>query len=153
MNNPDTIRERLQSLDDIELFRHGFTANFRDYEIEVNRQDGSFLYRFTHCVTAEVSTVLKDDTWTRSWDDIFTHPERDDAWGDNYTWVRYTVAYPGPTYHQGSARSSDWERRLGHPMHEASIETNVYKLTLVFHDLVISRIGDGRDLGIRIPLS
>jgi hypothetical protein len=151
---PTPIEEKLNSLDDQEILAHGEVDHLRDYELRVNRPDGLFLYRFTHCVAVEITTMLRDDTWVKSWEDMYTEPQWNDDWGpDHYHWVKFAVAYPAPVYLTGSPRASEWKSRLGKAMHEAAIETNVYRITLVFHDLTITRIGDYIDIGLRIPLS
>ena len=36
-----------------------------------------------------------------------------------------------------SEAAAHWTRRLGHPMFEIVIGTNVYRLALIFHELVM----------------
>ncbi len=59
------------------------------------------------------------------------------VWG-----VRWAGAYPGLTYLERSATANGWSERLGRPMHEIRIETNVFSLNLVFHDVVIAKLRD-----------
>jgi hypothetical protein len=58
------------------------------------------------------------------------------VWG-----VCWAEIYPGLTYLEDSKAASDWSQRLGQPLHEIQIETNVYSLNLVFHDVIITKLG------------
>jgi hypothetical protein len=153
------VREKLDAFSffDGAILGHGFTDYMRDYDIvaEVdgsgNREGpGRYRYRFTHCVQASYATNLRDDTWRKSWSDAYTgatywdqngEPEGYDSfvflWG-----VRWAGAYPGLIYLEDSTAASDWSQRLGRLMHEITIETNVYSLRLVFHDVVITKLGN-----------
>ena len=55
---------------------------------------------------------------------------------------------------QNSVPTADWTRRLGHEMHEITLETNAYFLVLVFHDLVVQKLNDQTDLisQVHLPL-
>ncbi len=53
--------------------------------------------------------------------------------------VKSAEAYPGWTYVADSERAAIWSKKMGLPMHEIVIETNVYKLSLVFHALVVEK--------------
>jgi hypothetical protein len=148
-----TVQEKLDtySFFDGAILSHGFTSYMRDYEIlaEVSagyNKDGTgrYRYRFTHCVHASYNTSMRDDTWRISWSDILTDYERwkeADA-PEGFVWgVCWAETYPGLTYVEDSKAASDWSQRLGQPMHEVQIETNVYSLNLVFHDVVITKLG------------
>jgi hypothetical protein len=43
---------------------------------------------------------------------------------------------------EGSALAASWSARLGHEMHEATIDTDAFSLQLGFHDLTVRKISD-----------
>jgi hypothetical protein len=145
-----SIREALERLFDLPILEHGFAPYMRDYRIvsEIggkSDQRGRYLHTFTHCSVVNVTTTVRDDSWRVSWDDHFTDYQRwlDAGEPDGYVWgANWSLAYPGPTYVEGSALAREWSGRLGRPMHEAVIETNAIRLQIVFHDLKVERIGD-----------
>lgn len=125
------------------ILRHGFAAYMRDYEIVVQIDKHQFLYRFTHCPAENFTTVVNDRNWRASWDDLFTkYPdwERSGApkgfvWGVN--WAR---AYPGAELVEDSSKAREWSERLGKQMYQVRIETNAYRLDLIFHDLRVREL-------------
>jgi hypothetical protein len=105
-----------------------------------------YLYRFSHCPSAIVSTAVKDTNWQKSWDDVFTDYGAWERAGcpEGYVWgVCYSDAYPGASYIDNSALAQEWSRRLNKPMHEVRIETNGHNLALVFHDLIVKELSQG----------
>src|SRR5688500_5015576 len=71
-----SINERLEQLFDLPILSHGFAPYQRDYvlECEIGGQSehrGHYRFTFTHCVTANLTTTVRDDTWRLSWDDRF----------------------------------------------------------------------------------
>jgi hypothetical protein len=143
----DEIRKALQEpLFDSSIVRHGFAPFLRDYDIVAEINKCQFLYRFSHCTSATVTTAVSDRAWQKSWEDIYTDYS---AWNgsggpEGYVWgVCYSDAYPGATYVDNSVPAKEWANRLGHPMHEVRIETNGHNLDLVFHDLRVREISEG----------
>jgi hypothetical protein len=68
------------------------------------------------------------------------YPEKDDP--DGFIWgVRYSSAYPGLTYVAGGEHARVWAARLGRPMHEVLIETEAFRLRLVFADVRYAYLG------------
>src|SRR5690606_24728534 len=72
----DTIRARLEWLFDLAILSHGVATHMRDYIIEAelggqSEHRGHYVFTFTHCVIANYSTAVRDDTWRTSWDDVF----------------------------------------------------------------------------------
>ena len=167
----DSMTERIEKfltghpLFDQAVVQHGFTRHLRDYDVIVDRIASSpksaldaasdhhsyvearYRYRFTHCVAATVETKLTDETWRVSWNDHFTDL---DAWKragepEGFVFgVRWADAYPGGRLVHESVLALDWSRRLGRQMHEAVIETNMWTLRLIFHNLRVTRsaVGD-----------
>ena len=148
----EEIRDLLETLDDADITRHGFTPYMRDYEIVAAQPDwmadtySVFRWLFTHCVVAEITAVLPPATYRLSWDDELTetgdldildrYPLGAFVWG-----VNWAAAYPGPVYVADSPLAAEWSERLDRSMHEVTIETNVYALRLVFHNLRVFALG------------
>jgi hypothetical protein len=143
----DEMREALENpLCDSAIVRHGFAPFLRDYDVvaEINRHQ--FLYRFSHCTSAWVTTAVADWSWQESWDDVYTDYAAWERAGapNGYVWgVCYSAVYPGATYVENSELASEWSLKLGQPMHEVRIETNGHNLGLIFHDLIVRELKEG----------
>jgi hypothetical protein len=143
----DEMRKALQEpLFDSCIVRHGFAPFLRDYDVVAQVNEYQFLYRFTHCTSATVTTAVADRVWLESWEEVYTdYP----AWKrtgspEGYVWgVCYSIAYPGATYVDNSAIAREWAGRLGKPMHEVRIQTNCHNLGLIFHDLSVRELRKG----------
>lgn len=153
------VRARIEQDDlllDSAVVSHGYAPHLRDYHVVVDvpaaKSDGSgesyirgrYLYRFTHCPEAWVTTEVTDEAWRCSWDDHFTDYAAWERAGapEGFVWgVCWADAYPGISYVDGSDRARRWSDRLAHEMHEVAIETNAFRLGLVFHDLVVEQVG------------
>ena len=139
------------------IVEHHFTPYMRDYDIVVEVTaavpDGSrsyvasrYLYRFTHCVMAHISSSLSEETWRDSWSDGFINFENWEKAGapSGYVWgVCWSEAYPGLSYVENSEFAREWSKRLGKTMHEVTIESNSQNFTLIFHDVIIKEIAVG----------
>jgi hypothetical protein len=163
-----TVKEKLeqQPIYDVAVLRHGFAEYMRDYHVlieamwgtkEWGDEKGTYLLRFSHCPLARLETRLSDETWRASWDERFTDYERWSAGGEpeGFVWgARWSDAYPGVTYVDSSALAAEWTARFQQPMHEVTLETNVFTLTLVFHDFSITKVGDDVSVidNVLIPL-
>lgn len=163
-----TFAERIEAegagrfLDSI-VVSHGFATYGRDYDVVIltvaslppdvpigdstgTYVDARFLFRFTYCPEAHVTSSVSDDSWRVSWADVFTSYEEWEAHGnpDGFVWgTDRADAYPGLSYVSDSARAASWTERLEHEMHEVLIETNVFDLSLVCHDLRIYKVAVG----------
>lgn len=147
---------------DVAVLHHGFAPYLRDYELLteadwIGDAAGRYRYLFTHCVVADYETRIRDDVWPKSWGDVFTDYDR---WlgaeePDGFVWgTNWALAYPGWEHHADSERAQSWTERLGHEMHEVSVETNTYLLRLVFHEVRVEKVNDDTDLvrQVFIPL-
>jgi hypothetical protein len=88
---------------------------------------------------------VSDAGWKKAWADVFVDYAEWEAAGEpeGFVWgVGWSTAYPGLTYIDESPRAREWSERLGKPMHEVSIETEVFKLHLVFHDFTVTKLSD-----------
>ena len=143
------VRARIEQDDlllDSAIVSHGFAPHLRDYHVLLETRHQRYLYRFTHCPEAWVVTEVTDEAWRCSWDEHFTDYEAWERAGapEGFVWgVCWADAYPGISYVDGSKRARRWSERLAHEMHEAAIETNTFRLGLVFHDLVVEQVGHG----------
>jgi hypothetical protein len=149
VNVSQTLQEKLNQypMFDQAITAHRFTSYMRDYDIVVEAPKpypgckaftkGTYLYRFTHCVLAEVATMLRAEVWRDSWSEESLNDENV-VWG-----AEFAVPYPGLTYVAGSWLAESWAQKLGQTMHEIVIQTNVFDLRLVFHDVAITKIAQG----------
>jgi hypothetical protein len=126
------------------IVRHGFTPYLRDYDIVAYFARGpEYLYRFSHCPLAEVTTAVPDDIWQRSLGDNFIDYSEWLKSGepDGYIWgICESTVYPGAKYITDSRLAQGWTARLGKLMHEVIIETNGHNFRLVFHDLSVREL-------------
>jgi hypothetical protein len=164
-----TFRQRIDGdelFGDSGIVSHGYAPHLRDYDVvidvfaalppEVTIGDtagsytmGRYRYRFTHCPEAYVTSRVGDDTWRLSWDDVFIDYDTWDAAGnpEGFVWgVNAADAYPGLTYVMDSPLAASWTERLGYEMHEVTVETNVFILQLVCHDLRVRQLAVGDPL-------
>ena len=130
------------------IARHGFASFVRDYDLVACIEEHQFLYRFSHCTAAWITTALSDQSWQKSWDDIYTDYavwERAGA-PEGYLWaVCYSSAYPGATYVENSELAREWSVELGKQMHEVLIETNGHNIGLIFHDLSVRELKESEE--------
>ena len=139
------IEELLREHDlyDAEIIAHGFVPYLRDYRLLVHRLDyapfGMFEYLFVGCMEARYVVTLPGAAI--SMDDRLTVADPRDAPVDGFVWSVASAcsAEEGVTLTATSERAKYWRDRLGIPMSEIVVGTNVYQLTLVFHDLLIRR--------------
>ena len=144
-----TVEETLKTYDlhDNDIVSHGFTAYMRDYRVVAELSDGEHVgvhtYLFRGCVEAHYESSINAGSFLM--DDALLDPERAQSadapagfvWGVNCASV-----YPGWAYVAGSERAAAWSKKSGLPMHEVVIETNVYKLSLVFNSLGVEKAAD-----------
>ena len=151
------IKEEVErgQLFDSAIVRHGFTAYLRDYDIVAYSGQGpQYLYRFSHCILAEVTTAVPDDVWQRSWSDEFIDYSKWLRSGepDGYVWgVCESDAYPGAEYIEDSMLAQEWTSRLGKTMHEIIIKTNGHNFRLVFHDLSVRELKETDREWVNVP--
>ena len=112
MMTVDEIKKALQEpLFDSLIVRHGFTSFLRDYDVVAYIKEHQFLYRFSHCTSAWITTAVADRFWQQSWDDIYTDYASWERAGspEGYLWaVCYSAAYPGAAYVDNSELAREW---------------------------------------------
>jgi hypothetical protein len=138
---------------DFAVLEHGFAPHGRDYEFLIEHSGynapGRHRLIFTHVVEMSFRTEVRDDVWPRSWSDLFTNYQTWEKSGepDGYVWgTNWSMAYPGIAAVEPSSRATDWAARIQHPMYEATIATDRFRIELVFHDIVTEHIDDRTDL-------
>lgn len=131
---------------DFAVLSHGFAQHGRDYDIlvqdAIGPQAGTHRLTFTHVVAVNYETAVRDDVWPSSWDDIFL--DWDQAKDLNgYVWgTNWSNAFPGVSSLLNDPEAANWTVRLGRQMHAVRLETDRFRLRLIFHSLrteVVSR--------------
>jgi hypothetical protein len=145
-----SVEETLRAFNlyDADISLHGFLPTMRDYRLVVYRLAdqplGLFNYDFRGCVEARYELTLPRGAF--SMDDRLLDPDAasapDAPLGFQWSAAGATSAEEGVTYSSTSDRARAWTDRLGIPMHEVIIGTNVYRLELVFHDLTVQRVSE-----------
>ena len=142
------ITEAFNDVFDEALVFHGFTDYMRDYDVFVQATTDPrtgiapeyLRYRFKHCVRASVTSAVSPETWSRSSDDRLIDFEQGSEL-DGLVWgVRWQCLYPGAKLMPGTAETEVWSARLGRPVYEAMIETNIHAISLIFSDLLVDRV-------------
>jgi hypothetical protein len=130
---------------------HGFADYMRDYDVFVHAiadprtgiRPVYLRYRFICCVQADVTSSLSPATWKRSMDErLVDYKKGRDLRG--YVWgVRWQLLYPGMDLVQDSADARRWTDKLGVPFHQALIEANAQRISLIFTDLAVDTVDPG----------
>ncbi len=166
-----TFAERIEALGNDEfldsiIIAHGFTPYGRDYDVTLltvaalpqdvpigdttgTYVDARYRYRFAYVPETHLRSAVEAKWWTESWDDSFIDYDAWQAAGtpEGFVWgTERADAYPGLSYVPNSQLAQAWAQAIGREMHEVLIETNVFALRLVCHDLQIHRtaVGDPR---------
>jgi hypothetical protein len=128
---------------------HGFAAHGRDYvfmlENALGPKPGTYRLTFTHVVELNHMTTVSDDVWQASWSDAFIDYKAWEAVSepDGYVFgTNWSLAYPGFEAVDDDPSASGWSARLHRPMHMATIETDRFKIGLIFHDVRLERVND-----------
>lgn len=132
---------------DFGVYRHGFLAHGRDYELVVSTVGrGTDRVVLTHVVVAEYETAVPPDVWVKSWDDVFLDYDRAKD-QDGYIWgTNWSLAYPGLTLLDTDRDAAKWTKLLGRTMYAVSLETDRFKLKLIFADIRTERLSN--DAGV-----
>jgi len=150
------VKERVEEnpLLDVAILSHGFAPHMRDYDVLIEAMwgkkewgdaKGRYLCRFSHCPEAHLVTTLNGAAWRQSWADAFTDYAEWEKNGEpeGFVWgVCYSDAYPGMRYIDNSELAAKWSEGFEKEMHEAIIETNAFKLQIIFYDFTITKISD-----------
>jgi len=123
---------------------HGFAPHGRDY-IFVIEAAATYELTLTHVVELAFETRVRDDVWPHSWSDTFIDYSRWEADGcpSGYVWGSHTsLAYPGLVAPDDDARARKWSERLGFPMYAMSVETDRFKVSMIFHAVRSRKLSD-----------
>ena len=147
---------------DFGVMGHGFLPHGRDYSVLVESSMGNAPGRydllFTHVVELIYQTAVSDEVWTRSWgEELLDYQAWLDAGEpDGYVWgTCWSLAYPGIRAVEPSAKAKKWSTKLAQPMYEAEIETDRFRVNLVFHSVRCTKVNDETSTvsSVVIPLS
>jgi hypothetical protein len=134
---------------DVAVLGHGFAAHGRDYSFVIQDstgpKPGTYELIFTHVVQFALETRVRDDVWPISWDDVFLDYQQWQAAGEpsGYLWgANWSLAYPGFEAPDDSPEALAWSQRLGKQMHAMSLETERFRIALIFHAVRVRRISD-----------
>lgn len=133
---------------DFAVLSHGFPPNGRDYVL-VLQAAGTFELTLTHVVDLQYETRVVDQVWSSSWEDSFTEYSTWEASGEpeGYVWgTNWSLAYPGLTLLRDDAAAASWSHRLGRTMHAVALETDRFKMRLVFHSARDKRLSDDQTI-------
>jgi hypothetical protein len=152
-----TVKEKLAEYGgfvDVGILQHGFAPHMRDYDVHFEAlwgkvkwgdQKGTYLLRFSHCPEATTTTRVSDESWKHSWADLFIDSAKWEAAGEpeGFLWgTCWSLAYPGLSYVEVSERAKHWSERLGKLMHEVAIETEAFRVHIIFHDFSVTKLSD-----------
>ena len=141
-----SVEETLKTYDlfDNSILKHGFTAYMRDYEIVAQlfhgEDQGVYSYLFRGCVETHYESSIPEGAFLID-DRLIFEGSQTEEQSVGFCWaVNSAEVYPGWRYVADSERALTWSRKTGQEMHEVVIETNVYKLSLVFNSLAVENI-------------
>jgi len=121
---------------DFAIMSHGFAPHGRDY-LFIVQAAGTYELTLTHVVELHYETGVADEVWPKSWDDRFTNYATAHADGgpDAYVWGNnWSLAYPGLEVPDDDPRAAQWTERLGRRMFAMAVETDRFRLSLIFHE-------------------
>jgi hypothetical protein len=134
---------------DIGVMEHGLAKHGRDYvfilEDCISHRPGTYRLTFTHIVEMTYETALSPSGWLKSWSDDFIDYKRWEDAGEPEGYVfgtDWSLAYPGWTALTDDAAAASWTEKLGRPVHAASLETDRFKLKLVFSDARLEQLSE-----------
>lgn len=134
---------------DVGVMHHGFAEHGRDYafilEDSISHRPGTYRLTFTHVVELNIQSAVGPDIWKRSWSDDFIDYQQWEASGEPEGYVfgtNWSLAYPGFMVLKDSPAAADWASKLDKPMFAASLGTDRFRLTLVYHDAQLERLSE-----------
>jgi hypothetical protein len=150
LKNPLAVAtENWLASSDFGVMNHGFAEHGRDYvfivEDSIGGDPGTHRLTFTHVVSLKYETAVQDEWWRKSWDDRFIDFEAYEEAGEpeGYVWgTNWSGAWPGLKAPDATPEALRWTEKLGHPMYEMSIETDRFRITMIFHDLRTEKLSE-----------
>ncbi len=142
---------------DFGVMSHGFAKHGRDYvfviEDCISGQPGTHRLTFTHVVELNFVTAVEAEVWQKSWTDEFIDYSRWQKAGepDGYVFgTDWSLAYPGLAALEDDASAALWSEKLERPMYAATVQTDRFRMTLVFNDVHLEQIDDRADTVSRV---
>jgi hypothetical protein len=131
---------------DFGVMSHGFAPHGRDYVfiVQIGR-GGTHELIFTHVVEMHYETRVRDDVWPGSWDDVLTDYSAWEAAGapDGYVWgSNWSLAFPGLVAADNDPLAAQWSKRMGRPMYAMTIETDRFRISLIFSGVRQRKLSD-----------
>jgi hypothetical protein len=134
---------------DFGVLGHGFAPHGRDYRFMIQdslcNDPGTYELTFTHIVGLKYETRVAEKVWPISWTDEFTDYANWTAAGEPEGYVfgtEWSLAYPGINIPLVSLEAQDWSKRLQRPMYSASVETDLFHISLVFSEVRHRKLSD-----------
>ncbi len=141
-----TIREKLDAYDffDESIMKLGFKKYLRDFEIiaylHSHETRGYYSYLFKGAVDVNYKCVLSSSGFSLDDKNInFAAWEKDP---EGYMWVDYASAYPGWRIIEDDEKTRNYSNEYRYEFTKILIETNVFKLEIIFNDVDISFMGE-----------
>ena len=137
------MREWLPEID-FGVMHHGFAPHGRDYVL-ILQAAGTYELTLTHVVELHYETRVHDEVWPASWDDRLTDYATWEAAGtpEGYVWgTNWSLAYPGLDVPDDDPIAARWSQRLGKPMFALAMETDRFRLSIVFHDVRTRKLSE-----------
>lgn len=144
----------LDDLIDIAILSHGFTPYKRDYffHVETMWKDnfaGQYLIMFKHCYSLQYETIADEKILRQSWDESFIDFEEYLKAGEpeGYVWgTNWSNAYPGFSNLKDSEKAVKWTKDLGKEMKELLVESEIFKINLIYHNWTIEKLNEKTSL-------
>ena len=141
----EALRDWLPQVD-FGVMSYGFAPHGRDYVfvLEVGGA-GTYELTLTHVVEMKYETRVRDDVWPASWDDVFVDYAAWETAGEpnGYVWGNnWSLAYPGLHVADNDPLAAQWTDRLGRSMYAMAIETDRFKISIIFHKVRWWKLSD-----------
>lgn len=144
---------------DFGVMEHGFIPHGRDYyfifESSMGKNPGRHQVQFTHVVDLSYISSVADEGWIKSWGETFIDYQDwlDAGEPDGYVWgTCWSLAWPGIRAIEPSVKAEAWSARMGKSMYELEIETDRFRINLVFHGLRSAKVSDETSMISRVVI-
>ncbi|WP_159679290.1 hypothetical protein [Luteimonas sp. 9C] len=147
---------------DFGVMDHGFVPHGRDYtflvESSMGKDAGRHQVQFTHVAELSYATAVADDVWAKSWGDVLVDYQSwlDAGEPDGFVWgTCWALARTGIRAVEPAPKAAAWAARLGNPMYEAEIDTDRFRINLIFGSLQWAKVSEETSTvsSVAIPLS
>ncbi|MEU9859699.1 hypothetical protein AB0D99_02420 [Streptomyces sp. NPDC047971] len=140
------LEQMLDGISGQPVVRHGYTGRLRDYEVVVRvvtdsdaRESPLRRYLFRHCVGARCLSSVPAEVWKRALDDG-TIGQEADAEPEGSAWDEAWHRSPGAEVAPPSDAARRWSQALGIDFHDVFLRTDVYRLNLLFSELLVTEV-------------